>query len=533
MSEGVIYQDEDVTVFRRSGSSSFTLVTFGDLTTRPVHGPFWGFVPIDRLDLDAIGIVAHSEHWYPLQAMERCLAAIKQHAKDFRIGYGNSMGGYAALKYGKALGLARVLAVAPQTTINPAETDRDTRYGSFFVPERHARMRIGAEDLADWVAVVADPYYVEDQEQVSLLPPDPRINFVLAPFTKHWTITLLAGTQVLKEATRCVELADARGLRHLIRSERKSSAIYNRLAGVAALDLGHLALGNELISRSEKSDTKLDFLGTSAQQDQVVTLLSRVTRLRDSDPAQAAAAEIAFKQCLPSDPDRLVWLSESLLSQYPDFVERLWKAKLAEDEKNGAAWFHLSRAVATKSPVKEAIPFAERAEAFLQDSTSRLWLAHLYSISGEIVGAEKGYRSALSLDPLNGRAWLGLSKVVALRDPRQAMDHAIRAAELLDGDREALACLGEVYLASRKLGCVPVPDYSAPHEQLRQSLASRVEDLELQRARYIAQHPREQAELRARLFDCNVIEGEFLQEWKHRLSEMDEAHSPTLLNRRA
>ena len=78
------------------------------------------------------------------------------------------MGGYAALKHGRLLGLTHALAVSPQVSIDPAEAPWEPR-ARFFRPPLHAGMRVAAADLAPAAFVLADPYDAEDWPHLELL----------------------------------------------------------------------------------------------------------------------------------------------------------------------------------------------------------------------------------------------------------------------------------------------------------------------------------------------------------------------------
>lgn len=81
-----------------------------------------------------------------------------------RIGYGGSMGGYAAIKYSKLLGLSRVVSLVPQFSIDP-EVVEDSRYNMFYHAELNANMQVQTQDIAancEYI-VVYDPYCAEDR----------------------------------------------------------------------------------------------------------------------------------------------------------------------------------------------------------------------------------------------------------------------------------------------------------------------------------------------------------------------------------
>lgn len=103
----ILFEEEEIQVVRRAGTSPFTVVTFAGLELRPGPGIFWGREPVEHLDLDCIGFVSKRENWYPVASIEGSADIVHRAAKPVSIGYGYSMGGYAALKHGRRLELTR------------------------------------------------------------------------------------------------------------------------------------------------------------------------------------------------------------------------------------------------------------------------------------------------------------------------------------------------------------------------------------------------------------------------------------------
>jgi hypothetical protein len=98
MSTKLIYEDDDCVVIHQSGRSKFSVVSFASLNDRPNGLWFWGQAATAKLDIDSIGLVAKSPHWYPREVIQRAASAIKARSQSTSIGYGHSMGGYGALR---------------------------------------------------------------------------------------------------------------------------------------------------------------------------------------------------------------------------------------------------------------------------------------------------------------------------------------------------------------------------------------------------------------------------------------------------
>src|SRR4051794_10196197 len=120
----ILYEDEEIVVIHRPAPrgaaaaggelpggldtpAPLTLVTFADLTFRPDGHAIWGREPAAKMGLDAIGFVAKRENWFPAAAMQKAAPAVRALLGGGpALCYGYSMGGYAALKYARLLGVS-------------------------------------------------------------------------------------------------------------------------------------------------------------------------------------------------------------------------------------------------------------------------------------------------------------------------------------------------------------------------------------------------------------------------------------------
>lgn len=140
MARRIIFEDEEIRVVHRPGATPYTLLTFAAVAHRPKDAWIWAEPPIEKLDIEAIGVIGKRENWYPAASMRAAAPAIRPLLRACAVGYGYSMGGYAVLKYGRLLGLTHGLAVSPQTTIDPAEVPQDRRFHRFHDAALHGGM---------------------------------------------------------------------------------------------------------------------------------------------------------------------------------------------------------------------------------------------------------------------------------------------------------------------------------------------------------------------------------------------------------
>ena len=81
------------------------------------------------------------------------------------VGYGGSMGGYAAIKYSNLLNMNRIIAFVPQYSIDPEQVE-DRRYAEFFNAVVNKDMQIQPQDVdvSREYIIVYDPYFSIDRE---------------------------------------------------------------------------------------------------------------------------------------------------------------------------------------------------------------------------------------------------------------------------------------------------------------------------------------------------------------------------------
>lgn len=246
----IIFEDEHLRVIHRPGGSPFTLVTFGGATLRPdgVRIPAEG--PVAALDLEAVGFIGKAPNWYPAASMARAAPLVAELCRGPLVGHGFGMGGYAALKYGRLLGLEAALAASPQVTIDPADVPGDRRFHNRFDPVLHAGMLVRDDDLPPFCVVLADPHFVQDRLHAERAGPPGRVARVWLPFMRQGTIGRLAGASTLREALDLLRRRDAAGIAAMLRARRGGSILWHlRMVHAAALH-GHGAAAARLAARA-------------------------------------------------------------------------------------------------------------------------------------------------------------------------------------------------------------------------------------------------------------------------------------------
>ncbi len=94
-----------------------------------LDGPFAAEGFFRHRGTNAIGILAAENDWFQHGEIEAVLQAVRAATAGFAlVGYGGSMGGFAAITFSERLGLRSVVAVCPQYSIDPARAPYETRW---------------------------------------------------------------------------------------------------------------------------------------------------------------------------------------------------------------------------------------------------------------------------------------------------------------------------------------------------------------------------------------------------------------------
>jgi pimeloyl-ACP methyl ester carboxylesterase len=92
-------------------------------------GEFSGQRFFTKRGIACIGIRPARNDWYQGREMAAVIAAIRKHTVGAKlIGYGGSMGGYAALNFSEDLDLHAVIAICPQFSIQPSRAPFEKRW---------------------------------------------------------------------------------------------------------------------------------------------------------------------------------------------------------------------------------------------------------------------------------------------------------------------------------------------------------------------------------------------------------------------
>ncbi|MBW8270508.1 tetratricopeptide repeat protein [Caldovatus aquaticus] len=246
----LLYESAAVRLFHRPGPSDFTLIAFA-ANTAPVATQGWASPAIaGRPELDLLAVTAERMHWYPAAAVAALLPVARAAAKPRRLTLGVAMGGYAALKYGAALGAAAAIAFSPQASLDPADAAFDDRARLYFRRADHRGHRVQATDLPPATLLAYDPLEPTEARHAALLSGLPGVVRAPLPHAGH------AGLRILGEggdAPALFALALAGRMEEaarLLRAARRRSPRIWLALGLHAQRTGRLGRMAALLARA-------------------------------------------------------------------------------------------------------------------------------------------------------------------------------------------------------------------------------------------------------------------------------------------
>ncbi|WP_288416152.1 hypothetical protein [uncultured Acinetobacter sp.] len=269
MDKQIIFEDEHIRVIFLKGTSSELVISFGDLITRAKGLSINAEKSLVKYDYNVLGIMPKVKSWFPEASMQQMMERVNPILDTFEtvVGYGGSMGGYAAIKFSALLRMQRVIAFVPQYSIDPQVVE-DRRYAEFFDVNVHRDMEIRHEDVcsdAEYI-VVYDPYYREDREHyLKIKQVVPQLLTLHLPFTGHEALSVLASSSLLNDFIR--HPLDQRYFYQQMRSVKKNSKFYYRTVIHNLMSRHSAALGRILRS----NDLHLDDQYLDANLKQLIT----------------------------------------------------------------------------------------------------------------------------------------------------------------------------------------------------------------------------------------------------------------------
>lgn len=177
------------------------------------NGSFFGEPLAKALNIPFIGLVARTESWYLEDGIDDALSASRDVTNRVQaaspaplkvIGYGVSMGGYAAVKYSRTLDFDAIIALAPILSIDFDETGRENFCSDFFQPYMKG-MAPKNDEVVVPCYLFYDPYNKSDKiEADAYCDAITSAKRVPVPFASHMVAMSLKGSKNFDTILRVV-----------------------------------------------------------------------------------------------------------------------------------------------------------------------------------------------------------------------------------------------------------------------------------------------------------------------------------------
>lgn len=252
----VIYDGEHIQVLYDARGGETVLVTFNEMESYANGKTYWAESVARQAGLSCIGVMSKKKNWFPISDMLYAARIVTPIALSFkhRVTYGFSQGGYAAVRYSKALSATHVLSFSPQYSIDPlAVGDFDTRFAEHYRPELHADMAVNATNVSGVVLLVVDPRDKKDLRN-ALLIEEAIGRSCLVPCYNigHGTVRTVASHAGFIALLRCSLHEDQAAVAGLLRRLKKDTYAYQFALGQAAIKFKHFKLASSLFRRAQK-----------------------------------------------------------------------------------------------------------------------------------------------------------------------------------------------------------------------------------------------------------------------------------------
>jgi tetratricopeptide (TPR) repeat protein len=430
-------ETENIRLWHWPGEGPETLVIFTPAGWSPaaVPGGWWGHGLVERLGWSAIIFAAHQPSWYPAAEMATLLPlALAAAPPGRRITFGQGMGGYGALKYGRALAAEATVALAPAFSIDPADMPADRRARVEFDPQRNAGMAVRPADLAALPIIAFDPLLRPDLAQAQRLAAMSPIRAVPLRRGGGALAALLGETGRLAPLLRATLEGDAPGAVAILREARRASPRLRAAVAKALEARGHhawsLALRGQAVALPESSAPP----AVSPAIGRRFAIQARALNLQKKHEAEAEV----IRQWIAAVPDaEEPRLSLARCLQLLGRIEEA-AAGLINAVRDGfggkrvhVALVRLQRRL--DRPL-EAVAAAEAAVAAVPGDVALLVLLGETCLwAAREAEAEAAFRQALQVEPGHQQAQLGLAVLEAMtqQDAEVAGPHLTALMEAL------------------------------------------------------------------------------------------------------
>lgn len=248
------FEDEHLKVYLKlERKSSYTLITFSDMTFASENGDFFASKPTEQLSINVIGFVARSRNWYPKASVSKAVEKLRRANSEIFVNvitYGGSMGGYAAIKYSNLLSAKKVVAYVPQWSIEPDNLIGDQRFVNYYCKNSLGGQSILNPDICGDIFIFYDPLHELDSKNIEMIEKtaEYQVKKIKLFNSGHHATSILAGTNNFKEILKLVYANDFNGLNKFCFIINKRHDLRLRIVIEKAL-IGHPFITSKILEK--------------------------------------------------------------------------------------------------------------------------------------------------------------------------------------------------------------------------------------------------------------------------------------------
>ena len=234
----IVHAGEEIVVHQNRGASDYLLVTFCELHNEHLAHMHYFLKPIvDEANISCIGVMTTVKGFYLSPEMDEVFRIVEQERRGRKVVvFGQSMGGYAAIKHSRALKADYVLACSPFFSMDPDElefpSDLHRRILTHSMAHHNVAdrpqfkgMRITPADTHGRIVAFFDPSELVDVYDADLLRKHlPDAEFVTVPHANHAVYNPSWRATMFSDLVRAVRSDDRRAVVGEMNRIRRSNA---------------------------------------------------------------------------------------------------------------------------------------------------------------------------------------------------------------------------------------------------------------------------------------------------------------------
>ncbi|MGI4795417.1 MAG: hypothetical protein ACRYG8_15350 [Janthinobacterium lividum] len=232
----ILHDGEDFVLHHHRGNASYLIVTFIGSQQEGIATRDYLLSDLaEKYNIPCLGITCKTRNMYTSKEMDQVLSAAAPILRRYEtvVAIGNSIGGYAAIKFSRRLGATHVFAVTPAYSLdvdelsfeNAAERSRlepGLLVHGISSPETLKGMAIRRQDVSGRVVVVHNPHVPVDAHQMKHLRATITLEEMPLQHDGHNVYSSLARPETMSKIIDVLRFSGSAALRREFRTIRRS-----------------------------------------------------------------------------------------------------------------------------------------------------------------------------------------------------------------------------------------------------------------------------------------------------------------------